>query len=59
MMQKSTTLVSKINYSLEFELLGKPKLIVKRKNIHHLARNRAICNCYKEFAALRYLLFVT
>jgi hypothetical protein len=34
---------------------------MKRKNIHHLARNRAICNCYKEFAALRlrYVLFVT
>jgi hypothetical protein len=34
------------------------KIDCATKNIHHLARNRAICNCYKEFAALRlrYLL---
>jgi hypothetical protein len=35
------------------------KIDCATKNIHHLARNRAICNCYKKFAALRYLLFVT
>jgi hypothetical protein len=37
------------------------KIDCATKNIHHLAGNRAICNCYKEFAALRlrYLLFVT